>query len=888
MSNQGHTMESSSMEQLKNEMLDVIREMEETGHNLAQQHPRYAKQGYSMVSQAEYLQRRCEEALYSISLVAAFQSGKSTTMNAMADGREICPRGNGGGGIRTSSCAVRVSCALDGVPGASVLWMSPEEQDTALRYALGLENSLLTLSDQENVAWAWEAAREQAEQMSENPLSFDERSRDQIKQALLILSFHDDVKAREYLGRSQFSEPEIRRFLSFSSDVIMCWNNVFQGAKSAKTPEAMRSLVKENFTVEQAMYVFINVVNYSTPSQYLRSLGVQVVDTPGLNMSDNDTRVALRAMQDSSAIFYFFTGSRQLDESDKQALRLISQSGMAGKVFFGINFRKPLASIRQIEATILADLDALGFRLPHQRTLLHYNAFLAQRAKQGRMILAGNLDEEGRAMILHEAELAGVDTDDVATAWLETTESVMYAVRADGYRDFRDKGLTEEAVDLVLAASHWEETMEAINNHVLHHRGIGLLVDGLSVPVRRVLGEVEGVLQNDEDLANQAAGQLSAQYDEALERYHTFTERTEKRLESVIDRSWDQAIACDFYDAVYDSACEEAAYTAAQEIQKESSVKRALGQTGVMLLNRARKLLKLGETKSQMELVTEGAIQRAYASAVEQKTIAWQEGLEDSPVFRTTIRDRVVGLNEDIRDIWSDLRMDENEALRRLRGQLESKLPQGKLKADYDRIQLTMRDYEQMLNTNGQLFNWVGKVVGGAGVGFGAAVGMTAIYLYILPADFILPGIAELALILGSAVLAVKLFINSRSKKFAQREVARLTQEITGALHESIRDPKLREQRIKALINEEDADSGVGLKFYRMFYQAAFSSALAACQTDLENSKREAEEAAAASQLERDQIAAQANQIRTEIIAPMRESMEALEQRVRQLNPAEG
>jgi hypothetical protein len=52
--------------------------------------------------------QRCHEGLFSIALISSFQSGKSTTLNAFADGREIAPRGLGGGGIKTSACLVKV------------------------------------------------------------------------------------------------------------------------------------------------------------------------------------------------------------------------------------------------------------------------------------------------------------------------------------------------------------------------------------------------------------------------------------------------------------------------------------------------------------------------------------------------------------------------------------------------------------------------------------------------------------------------------------------------------------------------------------------------------------------------------------------------------------
>ena len=47
------------------------------------------------------IQRKCQEDQFEIALVGEFQGGKSTTFNALCDGREISPRGLGGGGLKT-------------------------------------------------------------------------------------------------------------------------------------------------------------------------------------------------------------------------------------------------------------------------------------------------------------------------------------------------------------------------------------------------------------------------------------------------------------------------------------------------------------------------------------------------------------------------------------------------------------------------------------------------------------------------------------------------------------------------------------------------------------------------------------------------------------------
>ena len=878
----------SSMAQLKNAMLDVIMDMGRAGTELAENHERYAKEGKRMKDLADVLQQRCEESLFSIALGAAFQSGKSTTVNALADGREICPRGNGGGGIRTSSCAVRVGCSLDGRARSSVIWQTPEELDRSLRYALGEENSDVTLHDPEHVAWAWRRVVKRAEDAAHDPQSFGERERDQIKQAFLMLAFFDHPQAREYMARDQFTEAETRSFMAFSSDVILRWNRVFRGAAGlGEDIDALRALVREQFTVEQAMYVFISTVNYATPSEYLHSLGVQVVDTPGLNMSDNDTRVALHAMQEASAIFYFFSGERQLDEADKQGLRLIQSCGLADKVFFGINFRRSLSALTQIEGAILADLEMLGYDRPHQKEMLHYNAFLAQRAKQGLLMLEGNLDEEGRAAIMREAEQIGAECETVEEAWLETTDAVMRTVRAEGWRDFYDNGLTEENVEVVLRASRWQETMDAINDYVLRNRGNSVLVNGLSTPVRTVLSEIETVLQADEDEADQHVDELTQQYDEAIRRFDAFAEESEKAVREAITPDWDRKLAEDFYVEVYLGSVNDAAEMAAQEIQKESNLKRNLGQLGNTALNKLRELFGGEKKKSELECITENAINRALTAAIEQHSIKWEDGFEKSQVYKATIGKGVSNLSAQLMSMWTEMGMDENEALRRLRKQLESKLPKGKFGADFQLIQLTLRESTLLRSSGEQTLNWLSTMFKGLGVGTAAVLGTGFVYLCVLPTTFVLPLVGEIAMLAGAAYIAIHAFMTNISPKSAQKELEKLTESLRNAFYDQLDTPEAREQHVRSLIDGNGASDQSGLQFYRQFYLGAFESALALCRDDLEKGKQAVQTAARQSEAERQRIAAEANDIRTNIIGPMRTRMEILEATVREIAATE-
>lgn len=879
----------AGMEQLKKEILEVVSRVEDAAQELGQKHPRYALNAARLASCAASLQRNCEGSLFSIALGAAFQSGKSTTINAMADGREICPRGNGGGGIRTSSCAVRVSCALDGSPAAELSFMDAEALDAELRYALDADGEAISLKNPENVEDAWKTAAHTAAALWRDPMDYDEKERDKIKQALLLLSFHDDPRVEAYRRQQSFTEREVRSFLSFTADVLSRWNAVFAEADKLRAPMELKQVVRSQFTVEQAMYVFINIVNYATPSEYLRSLGVQVIDTPGLNMSDNDTKVALSAMQESCAIFYFFSGERQLDEADKAALKLIRTSGLAEKVFFGINFRRPLIKSEAIEQAIQADLQLLGYDLEHQRSFLHYNAFLAQRAKQGSMLLKGTLDEAGKQALMAEAKAEGIDAETVEEAWLETTDAVMRAVRAEGYRDFYDMGLTEESVALVLAASRWEETMQAINDYVLRNRGSSLLVDRLSKPVRLALQEVENTLRGDEEAAEADEEEMKKRYEDAISRYDAFSKEGRALISKYIDEGWDRMLARNYYEEVYETCCQDAAQAAAETIQKQTTLTRSLGQMGVSLTNRFRRIVGAAEKKSELETITELAVQRGFANSITPRNIAWQENLEKSDVYGSVVRSNVENLNEAIMNRWEAMNMDDNEALSKLRGKLQQSMPVGQWQSDIDALRFSSSDYNKLIDGGNKAMARVAGLLATWGVTtasmMGSFAGLAAIYLYILPADFIIPGIAEILTVVAGIIAAIAGFFTSRATKAKRekKELDAMISQLKEKFSTALSDSEYKNNQIAKLIAGDEEHPGSGLQCYRLFYHAAFNDAFDGCRKQLEDDRDAALRALEESSERRRLIALEACAIRTETMEPLRKELEALEVRVKDL-----
>lgn len=887
------------LEMLKHDFETELKNMKQTGEELARSHPRYRAQAQELINIADKKLAECNENMFSIALGADFQAGKSTTVNAIS-GHVICPSGNGGGGggLRTSSCAVKVNY---GATQPTVIWKSKETLSRDLEYWTGGQVSLTEQSPTE----INNAFKELALNMTEQLKTYDTVVVDRMHQVLLYMSYHDHPIVTEWLQKNTFTAEEILAFLAFPADNDERWLKVHAKIMKieAPTPQQIRDIVRDEFYPTNAMYLFIEMVNFATPSEYLRSLGITVVDTPGLNMTDNDTRVALNCMGDATSIFYFFNGDKQLNAADRNALKLIDDLGFKNKVFFGINFKRPLAQDAAIRHTIQVQLQTLGYDAPHQQRLLIFNAFLAQRARQGQLILDNALNRNDVDKILAEAEGIGIKTNDVKQAWIETTAYVMSSVKE--FNDlteaqFRAMGITKDSINFVYKASRWDEVMNFILDYVLENRSRALLVERVAKPIGEQLTAIEQVLRHDEENAKQTADELRQKYDAAIKSYEDFqgeckkmvAEQIQKKQENKdtheIQAVWDYAVARDCYENVFEKCSKEIAAEAVDKIQASQTFLNNMGFLATGLFNKVRGFLNKDSTKIQsaLEKETESIMKFASEKVITRLMTIWSATFEKSNTYRYTIQNSVEALHRDIIDKWNQRNMDNNDLLKDLLTQLQKKLPTGTFSYDSATIELPA---EALSNILGRTFNIgdnakdtfkaiVGGIVGGSGI--------LAVYLFVLPADFIVPFAAE---IIGVAMLTIASLIkgfSSTSRQAKERE--QLKKDLAHEMERVFSNRDEREKIIRNLIEggqTEDGQTNPGLKFYRAFYTLAFEQAIKGCGDILENQAKKAEEDARVGDTARQKIAEEALQIRQGVIAGLQNNMNKLQEKVDALFP---
>lgn len=528
-----------------------------------------------------------------------------------------------------------------------------------------------------------------------------------------------------------------------------------------------------------------------------------------------------------------------------------------------------------------------------------FNAFLAQRAKQGELILKNELNRNDVDKILAEAkESIGIETNDVNQAWIETTANVMNTVREfNGLTEaqFRAMGITKESIDFVYKASRWDEVMNFILDYVLENRSRALLVERVAKPIGAQLTAIEQVLRRDEDNAKQTADALRQKYDAAIKSYKDFqsecsdmvAERIQKKQENQITHEiqsvWDYAVAHDCYQNVFAKCSEEIAAEAVDKIQASQTFLNNMGFLAAGAFNKIRGFFNRNATqmKSALEKETESIMKFAAEKAITHLTTIWSATFEKSDVYRYTIQSSVEALHQDIIDKWNKRNMADNDLLRDLLTQLQKKLPTGAFSYDSESIELPAdvlskilgRQYDISGEAKDTFKAIVGGIVGGSGV--------LAIYLFVLPANFIVPFAAEIVGVITIAIAALIKGFSSTSRQARERE--KLKGDLAQEMDRVFRNEYKREEIIHNLIEggqTEDGKINPGLKFYRAFYSLAFEEAIKSCGDILAEQAKKAEEYARAGDEARQKIADEARQIRKGVIASLQRAMNNLQRRV--------
>ncbi|MGD1703395.1 dynamin family protein [Dapis sp. BLCC M229] len=869
-------------------------------------------------NQINVTRERCYEGLFSIALIAPFQSGKSTTLNAFADGREVAPRGLGGGGIKTSACLVKVQnphksreesvkitwrskqdllSRLDEILETTARSISNSETSQRLREISNKEAeaeteeeakkyreeyfSIIDFTKPEGKTLLEQAVRKELEEYQRSQAKGSETVQDQLDMlrfAMIVLAYYDDPMLEKLKNKTNFEPKDIENYLKFPHNFERRWNKCFNNYSE--------NLTKKEFTLEEVMYAFIEEVTYIVNSENLKKLGVKIIDCPGIFASKYDTSTALQAMQEASAILFLIAGDKQLSQSEIKVLSMLRDVGYGNKVFFSINYRnnpKNQAS-KNVFTTILAQLKQLDFKGDYQLEPLYFNAFLALRAMQGEKLLNNALDFNTKESIKLDAQaMDEVDEENgedikspsVEKAWLSTVEQVIYNVAKTKFRELSSE-IDAKTVKLVRQESQWDSATEKIKEYVFKTKAWSVLVDLGCEPVINTLEKSEYTLKLAEGNVEKNLEQVEQEWDEARQKLVLFKKESEKLLEFFIDDNWEIVLTQSFWEEVYLPSIKKTGRLAARLIADEATIKNTLLDIPDQIKNKFTKGInwfknKVTPNNQEVDLILVQTlsdrcakiIQDKFEYLINLKSQGWFNSLKkggNEDYERLVFRRVVEGCNL-IKEKWTELKLDFDSYLQGL----DVSLPEfsGDIRQDMERYNYDAinKAVDQATGKPMKDMLILMQILSGSVV-FSSTVSSVLLF------DFLLPGAALLSL-----VIVVVSTIIAKSLRKREEYIKEIENTITEELNKVTSS---EEVNIKESLKKK-------LKIVRDYYSGAIQQSFNNMEEQLEERIQDAKTQFDQTQEERKQLAEVAKNFRENEFQPLQTQMKNFQSSVEKI-----
>ena len=831
-----------------------------------------------------YSQTILQKNIIPINPFAASQTGKSTTTSAMVDGRNISPRGKGGGGLRTT--AVPLTLYYDPEKTASELSLYSREElvnqvlESAGSHLDSGRQEPYDLDNPDDVALLWEALEAEFDLFCKDP-GFSLNREALLKHALLIMHFYG-CEAYQKLYAGKITEDEINKFIAFSTDPEVCWKRLRE--RGIDLLNDLNENGQPLFDQVENLHVFIRSVSRPVDSEFMKETGTAVIDAPGIKMSVEDTRRALKCASEAAVVLYLLDGEHQLTQEDKEMLRTLRDAGLSDKVIFAINFRRSVEAIKAsgVEKSLLSSIEEAGFTAPQHKQLLYYNALLALLAAQGGLILRGELDAATEMQIRTEAEhtypkmkdrFAAMDVEKI---WEYMVRKLLMSLNEDEVEEvLSEEGLCENTLELIRKASRWDDAVQKLRDFVLENRASGVLRDLGAQPICDVLNAIEDGLSLCEQDALRSEKDAQSEYDAAKSLLDKYSEEVECVIDDRLGGDMDTGLADDYIDSVLLGAVPGTAQEAAVRIYEENSLMKNIRVIGARALQMGQKIVNaVGSWFSNDELVhvkkVESVKERcadiaktSYETHIAELHTKWNANLESTPVYEQRVKRPVERVMKDMERKWTELGLNQNNLIGKtpalpvdITGSLSKDVVN--VKRMYDELSYGMN---VPVNISPVLTGWL--------AGAGVQAGLYIIYMYLLPIDFIIPGFGTIMTIAALAVMALVTLISNDAK---ERQILKIQEELEKSICAEIskRRSEIRKNVIEGTLKEP------GLRFVREFYTSAFAMTIQHQREELEKKFSQVKAMLALHAVERARIAALAKEWREEKIIPLREEIDRI------------
>ena len=610
--------------------------------------------------------KKCLENSFDIALIGEFQGGKSTTFNALCDGRDISPRGLGGGGIKTSAAAISAQNIADNETKEGLSEWAEVTFKTPYALALGMHGilgvkladnsnfralsqmkdddfnmpesfaSLFNIEDNRHLRFAKEAIASTWHEWEEDRAKFSEDELDQLRISTLVTRFYGTPEYKKMIQKTVLPIDKFQNLVAFPKDWAIRWGD---GADAS-------------FNIEEISFVFLDSVLVRLHSENLERIGCRITDCPGLFANAYDTNVAMKTIHASDGIWYLINGEKQIGEKDLKIIKTINNMGMKDKINATCNLKGPHEQkINEVMPVTKQTLQNAGYSVE----LFPYNARLAFLATQGKLILEHPekfSEKDKECMIVDAKPKAGTEPDP-KKMWVKMVNRLGGSTELENLEEI--SLLDEDSVAEVRKESFLDDILGRLEHDVIEKKAKSILIDNGSKRAAGALLQYEGDLEAIETAAKQHEDEALAKRDEAKKELDDFIAEINKRLKRspfVADKKvYAQQIANEMVQLLFEG----------DELTKEFANEVAL-LLAVKIVRNDYNFDKDKFAKQIKDMITP-YFAEIYKEATVKALEKWKSSNDGT--FQN-MKHQVENFCNDIQTLWRDRKMDSNILLQKL------------------------------------------------------------------------------------------------------------------------------------------------------------------------------------------------------------------------------
>lgn len=460
----------------------------------------------------EAAEKKCRENAFEILLVGAYQGGKSTTFDALCDGRDLSPRGRG---IKTSAAVISAQNISDGESKEGKReWAEITFKDKR-EIVLGMVdvlNMALTLAPDCLMPIGVDPKEMLSGEALAKKIDLDDVTHRSLVGKALSAVWEFWEKNR---GKSRSSDSEIDMFdiLKIATLQIRYFGTPEYAAKTSRTvldvselnglatfpkdwANRWKSGVDANFSFPEAQFVFVKSVLLRLHSRNLERIGCRLTDCPGLFASAYDTSVTRDAISRADAIWYLIDGEKEVSGSDLKKISTIIREGVTNeRIIVTSNYQTDKEyKIDEVLSASRSWLEPICVRI------FPYNARLAFLAKLGERLLLGQkplAEYEIENMRKEAKDKDGKETP--KDLWRKMVRNIGSNIGVEELQNV--EGLTAETVDLVEREGLLAPIIENLESDIIRRKAESILVTHGASRAIKALKDYEGGLKAREEAA---------------------------------------------------------------------------------------------------------------------------------------------------------------------------------------------------------------------------------------------------------------------------------------------------------------------------------------------------------------------------------------------------